>query len=261
SYSWDFDNDGTVDSTEQNPVHIYNAAGNYTVNLTVSNADGNDFEVKTEYIIVSESLPGAPVANFTATPTSGTAPLTVNFKDQSTGTVSSYAWDFNNDDNVDSTEQNPSYTYAAAGSYTVNLTVTGPGGIDSEVKTGYVKVTGSSPGKPVAAFSVSSVSGKTPLTVTFTDKSSNMPTKWKWSFGDGTTSTQQNPKHKYSAAGKYMVVLTVTNAKGSNTATETDYIKVISKPVANLTSSVTSGKAPLSVKFTDTSTGTPSAWK
>jgi PKD repeat protein len=260
SYSWDFDNDGTVDSTEQNPIYTYTAAGNYTVNLTVSNADGNDFEVKTDYIVVSEPLPGAPVANFTATPTSGTAPLNVNFKDQSTGTVSSYAWDFNNDGNVDSTEQSPSYTYGTAGSYTVNLTVTGPGGSDSEVKTGYIKVTASSPGKPVAAFSASSASGKTPLTVAFTDKSSNMPTKWKWSFGDGASSTIQNPKHKYSKAGKYTVTLTVTNTKGSNTITETDYIKVISKPAANFTSSVTSGKVPVNVVFTDTSTGTPSGW-
>jgi PKD repeat protein len=261
SYSWDFDNDGNVDSTEQNPVHIYNAAGNYTVNLTVSNADGSDAEVKTDYIVVSEPLPGAPVADFAATPTSGTTPLTVSFKDQSTGTVSSYAWDFDNDGNVDSTEQSPSYTYITTGTYTVNLTVTGPGGSDSEVKTGYVKVTGSSPGKPVAAFSASPASGKTPLTVAFTDKSSNMPTKWKWSFGDGASSTIQNPKHKYFKAGKYTVTLTVTNAKGSNTATETDYIKVIEKPVANFNSSITSGKVPLNVKFTDTSTGTPVTWK
>jgi PKD repeat protein len=255
---WDFGDNSTA--TEQNVSHIYNAAGNYTVNLTVSNADGSDSEVKTEYIVVSEQLPGAPVANFTATPTSGTAPLTVNFKDQSTGTVSSYSWDFNNDDNVDSTEQNPSYTYAAAGSYTVNLTVTGPGGSDSEVKTGYIKVTGSSPGKPVAAFSAYPASGKAPLTVTFIDTSTGTPTKWKWSFGDGASSTIQNPKHKYPKAGKYTVILTVTNAKGSNTATETDYVKVISKPVSNFTSSVMSGKAPLNVKFTDTSTGTPSGW-
>jgi len=261
SWLWDFDNDGTVDSTEQNPVYTYTAAGNYTVNLTVSNAGGNDSEVKTDYIIVSEPLPGAPVANFTATPTSGTAPLTVNFKDQSTGTVSSYSWDFNNDGNIDSTEQSPSYTYAAAGSYTVNLTITGPGGSDSEVKTGYVKVTGSSPGKPVAAFSASPASGKAPLTVTFTDTSTGTPTKWKWSFGDGASSTIQNPKHKYPKAGKYTVILTVTNAKGSNTVTKTEHIKVIEKPVANFNSSIMSGKAPLSVVFTDTSTGTPATWK
>ncbi len=201
-----------------------------------------------------------PVAAFSANATNGTAPLTVQFTDASTGTVSSYSWDFDNDGTVDSTEQNPSYTYGNAGTYTVNLTVTGPGGSDSEVKTGYVKVTGSSPGKPVAAFSASPASGKTPLTVTFTDTSTGTPTKWKWSFGDGTTSTQQNPKYKYSKAGKYTVALTVTNAKGSNTVTKTDYIKVIEKPAANFTSSVTSGKAPLNVKFTDTSTGTASGW-
>ena len=91
-YAWDFDNDGTVDSTKQNPVYTYNATGNYTVNLTVANAGGSDSKVKTEYIIVSEPLPGAPVADFTATPTSGDAPLTVNFTDTSTGTISSYAW-------------------------------------------------------------------------------------------------------------------------------------------------------------------------
>jgi PKD repeat protein len=262
SYSWDFNNDGIIDSTEQNPVYTYIDAGNYTVNLTVTNAIGINSTVKTDYITVSEgSTPSEPpISAFIADVTNGTAPLTVKFTDQSTGNISSYSWDFDNDGNVDSTEQSPSYTYSTAGTYTVNLTVTGSGGSDSEVKTGYIKVTVSSPGKPVAAFSASSASGKTPLTVAFTDRSSNMPIKWKWSFGDGASSTIQNPKHKYSKAGKYTVTLTVTNAKGSNTATETDYIKVISKPAANFTSSVTSGKAPLNVKFTDTSTGTVSGW-
>ncbi len=202
----------------------------------------------------------APVANFTANVTTGTAPLDVQFTDASTGNVSSYAWDFDNDGNVDSSEQNPVHTYAVAGNYTVNLTVIGPEGSDSEVKTEYINVSGPSPENPVAAFSASPTSGKTPLTVTFTDKSSNIPTKWNWSFGDGTISFQQNPTHKYSAAGKYTVILTVTNAKGSNTVTETDYVKVIAKPVSNFTSSVTSGKAPLNVKFADTSTGTASSW-
>ncbi|AKB30309.1 cell surface protein [Methanosarcina siciliae T4/M] len=139
-WAWDFENDGNVDSTEQNPVHTYTADGNYTVNLTVTSAAGSDSEVKDAYIVVSESLPESPVANFTATPTSGNAPLTVNFTDASTGTVSSYAWDFDNDGNVDSTEQSPSYIYAAVGTYTVNLTVTGTGGSDSEVKVDLVEV-------------------------------------------------------------------------------------------------------------------------
>jgi len=63
------------------------------------------------------------VANFTASSTSGNVPLTVQFTDTSTGSVSSYAWDFDNDGTVDSTDQNPVHTYTSAGTYTVNLTV------------------------------------------------------------------------------------------------------------------------------------------
>ncbi|MDW5555678.1 PKD domain-containing protein, partial [Methanosarcina sp.] len=141
SWQWDFNNDGTVDSTEQNPIYTFSTAGTYSVNLTVSNAEGSDSEVKTGYITVNEPVP-APVANFTASPTSGNAPLTVQFTDASTGTVSSYAWDFNNDGIVDSNTQSPSYTYSEPGTYTVNLTVTGPDGSDSEVKTNYITATG-----------------------------------------------------------------------------------------------------------------------
>ena len=81
----------------------------------------------------------APVANFTANITSGTVPLTVQFTDISTN-VTSWAWDFNNDGTVDSTEQNPVYTYTAAGNYTVNLTVSNADGNNSEVKTDYIVV-------------------------------------------------------------------------------------------------------------------------
>jgi PKD repeat protein len=80
--------------------------------------------------------------------------------------------------------------------------------------------------KPVAKFSATPTSGKMPLTVAFTDKSTGTPTKWKWSFGDGASSTIQNPKHKYSKAGSYTVTLTATNVAGSNTITKTNYIKV-----------------------------------
>ncbi|MCC4767366.1 PKD domain-containing protein [Methanosarcina sp. DH1] len=114
---------------------------------------------------------------------------------------------------------------------------------------------------PFANFSASPTEGKAPLTVAFTDKSIRSPTKWKWDFGDGTTSTKQNPTHKYSKVGSYTVKLTATNAKGSNTATKTGYIKVVTKPVASFSATPTSGKAPLAVKFTDKSTGIPTKWK
>ena len=114
---------------------------------------------------------------------------------------------------------------------------------------------------PFANFSAKPTEGKAPLTVAFTDTSTGDPTKWKWDFGDGATSTQQNPKHKYSKIGSYTVKLTATNAKGGNTITKADYIKVVTKPVAAFSATPTSGKAPLTVEFTDESTGIPTRWK
>jgi uncharacterized delta-60 repeat protein len=81
-----------------------------------------------------------PVADFVATPTGGNPPLTVQFTDASTGNVTSWAWDFDNNGTVDSTEQNPSYTYNNPGGYVVKLTVTGPEGSDEEVKLNYIIV-------------------------------------------------------------------------------------------------------------------------
>ncbi|WP_230629057.1 PKD domain-containing protein [Methanosarcina barkeri] len=117
------------------------------------------------------------------------------------------------------------------------------------------------PSVPVATFYASPKSGTVPLSVKFTDKSTGKPTKWKWSFGDGKSSTAKNPTHKYSKAGKYTVKLTVTNAAGSNTAMKSKYIIVTAKPVAVFYASPKSGKVPLSVKFTDKSTGKPTKWK
>jgi hypothetical protein len=82
-----------------------------------------------------------PMAEFTADTTSGTAPLAVQFTDQSTGGIETWAWDFDNDGTVDSSVQNPTpWTYTAAGDYTVSLTVTGPGGSHTETKTDYIHV-------------------------------------------------------------------------------------------------------------------------
>ena len=141
SRSWDFDNDGVIDSTEQNATHTYTAAGNYTVNLTVTNAGGSNSCVKTDYITVGSGGSGgdAPVANFTATPTSGDAPLNVTFTDLSTNAPTSWLWDFG--DNETSAVQNATHTYTAAGNYSVSLTVTNPAGNGSAVKADYITVT------------------------------------------------------------------------------------------------------------------------
>ena len=215
SWSWTFGDSGT--STAQSPSHIY-AAGTYTVSLTATNQYGSDGETKTNYITAS-SGGNPPVAQFVGNPTSGTAPLAVNFTDQSTNSPTSWSWTFG--DSSTSTAQNPSHTYAA-GTYTVSLTATNQYGSDGETKTNYI--TASSGGNPpVAQFVGNPTSGTAPLSVNFTDQSTNSPTSWSWAFGDSGTSTAQNPSHSY-AAGTYTVSLTATNQYGSDGETKTNYI-------------------------------------
>ncbi len=254
SWAWSF-GDGSS-ATTQNPSHQYAAAGTYTVALTATNSAGSDAETKVAYVVVT----AAPVADFSATPLSGVAPLTVQFTDLSTNTPTSWAWNFG--DSGTATTQNPSHEYAAAGTYTVTLTATNATGADGETKTGYVVVT-AAPVAPVAAFSGTPLSGVAPLTVAFTDLSSNTPTSWAWDFGDTGTASTQNPSHEYAAAGTYTVVLTATNAAGADAETKVAYVVVsaaVVAPVADFSGTPLSGTAPLTVAFTDLSTNTPTSW-
>ncbi len=267
-YAWDFENDGVVDSTEQNPSYIYPLAGTYTVNLTVTGPGGSDDEVKVEYISVTAAPVPAPVADFIADPASGVEPLTVAFTDLSTGDITGYAWDFENDGVVDSTEQNPGHIYPLAGTYTVNLTVTGPGGSDDEVKVDYITVTAAPVPAPVADFIADPASGVEPLTVAFADLSTGDITGYAWDFeNDGVVdSTEQNPSYIYPLAGTYTVNLTVTGPGGSDDEVKVEYISVtaapVPAPVADFIADPASGVEPLTVAFTDLSTGdiTGYAW-
>jgi uncharacterized protein (TIGR02145 family) len=164
-----------------------------------------------------------PVANFTATPTSGTAPLTVNFTDQSANSPTSWQWNFG--DGGTSTQQNPSHTYNKGGTYSVSLIVTNEYGSDVKPRTNYIVVSGGGD-NPIADFTATPTNGSAPLTVNFTDQSANKPASWQWDFGDGETSTQQNPTHTYNNGGTYSVTLTVTNEYGSDVKTRTNYIVV-----------------------------------
>lgn len=115
-----------------------------------------------------------------------------------------------------------------------------------------------SPSVPVAAFDLSPSQGRPPLNVTFTDRSTGVPSSWLWAFGDGSVSTEQNPTHLYTMEGSRTVTLTVTNQHGSNMTA--GYVTVGSAPFAAFSAlprTVAVGKA---VSFTDRSLGTPSAW-
>jgi PKD repeat protein len=218
AWAWSF-GDGTA-STQQNPKHTYTAAGSYTVALTASNAAGSDTETKTNFIVL---LPLPPAAAFSGTPTTGAAPLLVHFTDDSTGSPTAWLWEFGDD--TTATEPNLDHTYAAPGSYTVSLTVTNAGGSDEITKEDYILVTAVP--APLAAFSGQPTSGAAPLSVAFTDLSTNSPTAWLWAFGDGGASTDQSPTHVYAAPGFYTVSLTVTNAGGSDTEEKPDYITAV----------------------------------
>lgn len=223
AWSWDF-GDGST-STEQNPMYGYTSEGVYTVSLTITGPEGSDTATKVNYVSVSAPT-GDIVAGFTALPSSGVKPLSVQFTDISTSVsgITSWSWDFG--DTGTSTVQSPLYVYATEGTYTVSLTVSGPDGSDTETKTGFIQVYAS--GEITANFFATPPSGDVPLQVWFTDTSMSTSgiTSWSWVFGDGGTSTEQFPNYIYNAAGTYTVSLTVSGPDGSDAKTVVDCITV-----------------------------------
>ena len=195
---------------------IESAVGDtYYVDGITTDAYLNTYDSKLATIIVSEkSSTVLPVANFSSNVSEGYAPLTVQFTDLSKN-ATGYSWDFG--DKTNSTSKNPIHKYSAKGNYTVSLTVTNVAGSNTTIKTNYIKVIAVT--KPVANFTSNVTSGTAPLTVSFTDMSTNTPTSWNWSFGDGTYSTVKNPVHTYSTAGNYTVAFTAINTAGSSTVT------------------------------------------
>ena len=111
----------------------------------------------------------------------------------------------------------------------------------------------------VTDFSATPSNGDAPLTVSFSDQSTNNPTSWQWDFGDGNTSSEQNPSHTYNNTGAFSVALTVTNAFGTFTETKDGFI-VVSIPVANFSCNATGGTASLTVDFKDESINNPTSW-
>jgi parallel beta-helix repeat protein len=174
-------------------------------------------------VLNKPSEQGALAANFWGSPKSGDAPLNVTFNDISTGAPTAWKWSFG--DGTYSTQQNPLHKYSRAGNYNVTLTVSNKAGSNLMTKHNYINVK-ITPVKLAAAFAASPISGKAPLKVQFTDRSTGSPTSWKWSFGDKTYSTQKSPAHIYSKAGKYTVSLTVKNANGNNSVTKSGFIVV-----------------------------------
>jgi PKD repeat protein len=257
SWEWDFDNDGTIDSSEQNPIHIYNEAGIYTVTLTVGDGSSTATETKVDYIVVEQALS----ADFSADPLNGLVPLEVFFTDESSGAITSWEWDFDSDGTIDSNEQNPVHIFDEIGTYTVTLTISDGSTVLSETKEDYIVVEQN----VIADFSANPLSGLAPLNVQFTNESWGEISEYAWDFdNDGTIdSNEENPSYTYETAGIYTVSLTVYDLSGNYSSTETkvDYIAVGESIIAFFTAFPLAGLAPLEVSFTDQSSGPITIWE
>ena len=209
SWRWDF-GDGTS-STTQNPAHTFSAQGSYSVTLTVASGS----ETKSTSRLITVISTAALDASFTYSPASPVEGQALLFTDSSLGGPTSWLWDFG--DGTTSASQNPSHTYTNAGSYNVTLRASRGSGSDTmnqaiNVLPDSVLAAGFaySPGSPVLGRPVS-----------FSDTSTGGPTSWEWDFGDGVTSTLQNPGHTYAAAGAYSITLTVKSGSNSSSMSRT----------------------------------------
>jgi PKD repeat protein len=213
---WDF-GDGTT-STEHHPTHTYSTVGSYTVTLTVSDLNEESSLTRTDFITVHDAVE----ADFTADLTEGIESLTVTFTNLSTGDFDNCLWNFG-DGHTTNSCGNSNHNYMSPGDYTVSLTVSGPGGTDTETKNDFIMVYQ----LPQAGFTANATNGQVPLTVSFTNSSIGDYDSCIWDFGDGGTSNLcGNTTHTYLIEGTFTVVLTITGPGGSSTETREAYIMV-----------------------------------
>ncbi len=199
---WDF-GDGTF-SAVTNPPKAYTTAGVYTIKLKNNYGTCSDSVTKTITVL------SLPTPGFTAPDTTDCkVPYTVNFSDASVGAT---AWSWNFGDGGTSTQQNPSHTYNTLGNYNVKLIATGANGCsDSIIKNQFIKIQ-----KPIVGINGFPLEGCVPYTI---NPSPNVTTvdgvaSYLWDFGDGFTSTLQNPTHVYPLQGNYTVKLFITTNDG-----------------------------------------------
>ena len=205
TYQWNFGDNAT--SAAQNPSHNYPNPGIYTVTLTVTNDCGSN--TFSQDILI---LDVPPTADFFSTITSGCAPLTVQFTDQSQGGPNTWAWSFPGGSPATSGDQNPVVVYSTPGVYSVSLTVSNGAGSDDVVVSQLITVGE----EPTANFTYNIAGSQ----VSFTNASGNA-TSYTWDFGDNSGSAQANPVHTYAQGGEFQVTLTAMNDCGIAVYTET----------------------------------------
>ncbi len=268
AWHWDFGDNQTADV--QNPEHIYADPGKYLVMLTITDSGGLKASGSKEITVLP---PGnnPPISNFTYLQQN--RKLVIDFTDTSSdsdGFITTWNWDFG--DSSFDTIQNPSHSYALAGTYQVTLTATDNDGKSSSITKKVVVDPLVNQPPIITSITGSQTSFKPSLIVKFIETSSDTDgyvSKWDWNFGDGQTfsttdSTLKNPSHTFFNPGTYRVSLTVTDdglPDGTNKKTATSFIQFTVEPppanqppIALFTLDTNNVFAPVLINFTDAST-------
>lgn len=249
TYTWYF-GDGTT-SNDTNPIHTYTNFGNFNVRLVALNAQGcSNNLTKNNFIRIQ-----APVATITQLPQEGCAPFEWTFNSNTTSTepVTNYLWDFG--DGTTSTDANPTHTFSQ-GTYNIKLIVTTASGCSDTVIVNHGIKVGN---KPITGFYANPLNACAYIPVNFFDTTVAPVDRWLWDFGDGYSSTVQNPIHTYADTGTFHVSLIVWNNGCSDTLEKLNYVH-IAPPIAVFTSAFSCAD-PLVRTFTDHSVGADTwAW-
>jgi len=246
NWLWEF-GDGAI-SNLQNPRHTYTGNGTWPVNLSVTTSCG----ARNTYrdTITTPCFCSPPSANFSTEIVSGD-PFTIRIRDTSQNPEAITHWNWSFGDGTYYTGQHPpDHTYASGcGEYLVSLTVTN----DCGARDTFDKLVCC----PVYAnftYRMEPQNGTAPLTVYFTDRTIGTPQSWGWTFGDGGVSSMRNPVYTYKKGGNYSATLHATSPCGGN-ETHSEQINVYCPPVEALFNYTIVNKDPLTVQFTDLSTG------
>ncbi|NOT49750.1 MAG: PKD domain-containing protein [Chitinophagaceae bacterium] len=220
SYLWDF-GDGSPLSTAVSPTHTYTGNGTFIAILVTTSTAGCEDTARSTPIVV-----GGYSTTFSA-PASACVNETISFNNTSTPAPVSSAWNFG--DGGTATTINATHSYTVPGNYIARLYNTYTNCVDSSLQSITIN-----PG-PVADFTAPVTSRcQPPLTVNFQDISTGGAVNWQWDFGDGNTSTLQNPSHTYTSYGSFDVTLIATNGFGcADTIVRPDYI-VITRPAITI---------------------------
>jgi gliding motility-associated-like protein len=238
--------DGKEDTLSAGPFsHMYDNGGAYTVSLRITDSKGCTDNKSGPAITVSN-----PKAAFSTLDTSSCPGKPVAFTNNSTGDNLQYTWDFG--DGQTTSQGLPVHQYQQDGLYTVNLLIADPVGCqDSAKRVEYIQIA-----TPIAGFIMSdSIGSCPPLQVTFTNDAKNYVTL-RWDFGDGSTSTLENPVHFYNIPGVFTVTQTI-ESPGGCIATMSGRV-IVKGPTGTFTYTPTTGCVPLTVQFSGAGNGVKS---